>query len=169
MQGGNRKSTLISRMVSVYKNRWQVRLSLSLTLLGLVYGYVSALHNQNPYYPVPKKAVPEKFWLDLGKCHENRVRAWNWQPSPFWLPSFLLCKLPPGEPGIGISATRSGYLFRSNAHRLLYRWSSTILGGFMGLLIAMAAVKIIMVKQGSRQDLPNISLPDSTTAKNKGK
>ena len=160
MHIGKRKSS-IGRLLIRYRTSWKMRLASKLVLLGLVYGYISALHNQNPYYPVPGESrIPEEY-ID---------GAWDWQPSPCWVPSYLLCKVPgEGERVFGITYTRSGYLFRSNAHRLLYRCTSTILGGFMGLLIAIGAVKIIMVRQGSRPDLRNMALPDSSTAKNKGK
>ena len=46
-------------------------------VLGLVYGALSALHNQNPYGHTV-----------------NRDAAWHWQPSAVWLPSYLLCKAP---------------------------------------------------------------------------
>ena len=145
MQCENRKSSL-SKWSDMYKTRWQVRLASRLVLLGIVYGYISALHNQNPYYPVPKKSVAEKVWFEL-KRNEYMFRAYAWQPSPLWLPSYLLCKVPPGEPGIGIFWSKSGYLFRSYAGLYLYRFSSTILGGVMGLILAKAIIAIKTLKQ----------------------
>jgi hypothetical protein len=55
----------------MYKTRWQVRLASRLVLLGIVYGYISALHNQNPYYPVPENALPEKVWFELHQCNNT--------------------------------------------------------------------------------------------------
>lgn len=127
------------------KTRIQLRLTTALLLVGLVYGYISALHNQNPYYPVPKTAAPEKLWLEL------QSRAWDWRPSPLWLPSYLLCKVPPGEPGIGIFWSRSGYLFRSYTGLYLYRFSSTVLGGGFGLIVAIIIIKIKKAKQRKKQ------------------
>lgn len=67
-------------------------------LLGVAYGFVSAVQNQNPY-------------------DASTADAWHWQPSAVWLPSFMLCRWPPN--GVGISHTRSGYLFRSEGDRRL--------------------------------------------------
>jgi len=135
------KKSNLSRFITKYETDWKVRLTSNLVVVGLLYGYISALHNQNPYYPVPKTGSPEKFWFEL------KSRAWDWQPSPLWLPSYLLCKVPPGEPGIGIFWSRSGYLFRSYAGLYLYRFSSTILGGVMGLILAKAIIAIKTLKQ----------------------
>lgn len=147
-----RKSNL-HRFIARYETDWKVRLVSRFVLIGLLYGYISALHNQNPYYPVPKTAAPEKFWLELmiGNCPEYGSRAWDWRPSPLWLSSYLLCKLPPGEPGIGISYTKSGYLFRSYAGLYLYRFSSTVLGGGFGLILAIIIINIKKDKQRKKQ------------------
>jgi len=152
MQCGNKKSSL-SKLIAAYETNWKLRLSSNLVVLGLLYGYISALHNQNPYYPVPKNAMPEKTWIELGKCKEREyiVRQWDWQPSPLWLPSYILCKIPPEEPGVGIFWSRSGYLFRSYAGLYLYRFSSTVLGGVIGLIIAIIIMNIKKVKQRKKQ------------------
>jgi len=144
MQCGNRKSSL-SKWSDMYKTRWQVRLASRLVLLGIVYGYISALNNQNPYYPVPENALPEKVWFELHQCNKYMNRAYDWQPLPFWLPSYLLCKTP--KNGFAITHTKSGYLFRSYDGLYLYRFSSTILGGVMGLILAKAIIAIKTLKQ----------------------
>lgn len=138
------KHNRLNRLVFKYRTSWKMRLASRLFLLGLFYGYVSALHNQNPYYPVPQSAAPEKFWLeiDISKCPEYASRAWNWRPSPVWLPSYLLCKVP-GEPGLGISYTKSGYLFRSTGFLILYRCASTVLGGLFGFIAGMPVTIVI--------------------------
>lgn len=151
MHVGNKGS--LSRLIASYKTNWKVRLASNLVVVGLLYGYISALHNQNPYYPVPKTDAPEKFWLelDIRKSPQYTSRAWDWRPSPLWLPSYLLCKVPPGEPGIGIFWSRSGYLFRSYNGLYLYRFTSTVLGGGFGLLIAIFIIIIKKVKQRKKQ------------------
>jgi hypothetical protein len=149
MQCGNKKSSL-GKLIAAYETNWKVRLTSNLVLLGLVYGYISALHNQNPYYPVPENALPEKVRFELN--HTKLIYwAYDWRPSPFWFPSYLLCKLPPGEPGIGIFSSKSGYLFRSYAGLYLYRFSSTILGGVMGLILAKTIIAIKALKQRKKQ------------------
>ena len=111
-----------------------------LIVLGVAYGYVSALWNQNPYFPVPDGPA-----LDEDK-------AWLWQPSPLFLPSYLLCNVRRG--GFGITKTRSGFLFRSEAKRSLYIRTSTILGGGIGLILAIATITIGTLKQRKRQTKP---------------
>jgi hypothetical protein len=83
-------------------------------IVGLFYGCLSGFQNQNPY------------------DHTLTTEAWHWQPSPIWLPSYILCKVP--RNGFGITHTKSGYLFRSDANRILYIGGSTIVGGGMGYL-----------------------------------
>jgi len=143
------KKSNLRRFIARYKTDWKVRFVFRLVLIGLFYGYISALHNQNPYYPVPhsQTASLRKLWSELEQCNEYISRGYTWRPSPFWLPSYLLCKLPPGEPGIGIFWSKSGYLFRSYSGLYLYRFSSTILGGVMGLILAKAIIAIKTLKQ----------------------
>jgi hypothetical protein len=131
----------LSRVVSACKTSWKLRFALRLFALGLLYGYISGLHNQNPYYPVPESQLPEQTWIELEQCKEYIHRAWSWEPSPLWLPSYLLCKIP-GGPGFGISSTKSGYLFRSSGHRLVYVCTSTILGGCIGLIAGRVGIAI---------------------------
>lgn len=149
MRVGKKKSSL-RRLITAYKTSWKMRLASKLVLLGLVYGYISGLQNQNPYYPIPGRK--ECMMVDE---NENYHRAWDWQPSPFWLPSYLLCKVPgEGERLFGIAYTRSGYYFYSNADRFLYMCSSSILGGGIGLIIAMAIIRIRILKQRKKQTGP---------------
>ncbi len=121
--------------------RWKAWLVLSpILVLGVAYGYLSATHNQNPYYPIPgANELP----------NEKRANAWHWEPSPFWLPSYLLCKVP--KNGFAITHTKSGYFFRSNAHRLLYICASTFLGGGPGLILAIIIINIKKAKQRKKQ------------------
>ena len=106
-----------------------VLILLTAMLLGSCYGWVSGECNQNPYY-----AVGGQLLVSKSQC----ALAWGWRPSPFWLPSYALCKAPVN--GFGISHTRSGYLFRSEAHRALYLAGSTVLGGTLGCLAACVAL-----------------------------
>ena len=100
-------------------------------VLGSGYGCVSAFLNQNPYYPIAGEYnVPE----------EDMAKAWHWQPSPVWLPSYLVCKFPPN--GFGITHTKSGYLFRSEADRRAYIAASTILGGAVGCLVGCLVLAV---------------------------
>jgi hypothetical protein len=151
MHVGNKGS--LSKLITAYKIDWKVRLASRLVLIGLLYGYISALHNQNPYYPVPhsQTASLRKLWSELEQCNECMSRAYTWRPSPFWFPSYLLCKVPPGEPGIGIFWSKSGYLFRSYAGLYLYRFSSTVLSGALGLILAIIIINIKKAKQRKKQ------------------
>jgi hypothetical protein len=109
-------------------------------LLGLIYGHFSAVFNQNPYYPVPGQH---------GATEENKGEAWNWQPSPLWLPSYLLCKVP--RNGFGVTHTKSGYLFRSQADRIVYFGSSIILGGLIGCFAGSAIHSTTRKKRESKE------------------
>jgi hypothetical protein len=121
--------------------RGKTWLALAIVLvLGMAYGYLSAIRNQNPYYPVPgADEIP----------NEKRANAWHWEPSPLWLPSYLLCKIP--KNGFAVTYTKSGYLFRSCADLYLYRFSSTVLGGALGLILAIIIINIKKTKQRKKQ------------------
>ncbi len=96
-------------------------------VVGGLYGLLSAGANQNPWYPVPGQYnVPQEHLAD----------AWGWQPSPFWLPSYLAAKAPGGA--IGIHLTRSGYLFRNEAGKSTYYAVSIVIGVCMGALLGTA-------------------------------
>ena len=114
------------------------RIILVAIMLGSVYGLVSAIMNRNPYYPViGKQTLP----------HEDMGKAWHWEPSPLWLPSYLLCKVAKHSLGnwAGVYYTMSGFLFRSKFDFLLYSIGSTIIGGVIGMLLA-CMVKVAMKK-----------------------
>lgn len=91
-------------------------------VLGAGYGWLSALRNSNPY--------AEPGAVSAATLGER----WGWRPSPAWLPSYVLCVGP--RNGYGISRTRSGYLFRTQADRAKYTVASALLGGVMGVLAA---------------------------------
>jgi len=110
-------------------------------VLGLAYGCMSGIKNQNPYYSPDGKEL---------HCDSEHHPAWEWQPSPAWIPSFLLCKAPIN--GFGISHTRSGYLFRSETNRTIYLAGSTILGGIIGCLAGCA---FLISAQKKRDRLSN--------------
>ena len=132
MRDANNKWVFLSNIIQQYKTNWKSRLTIRLLIIGFLYGYISVLNNQNPYFPAKGKNIVSE---------EYTAKAWNWRPSIFWLPSYILCKLPPGEPGIGITCTKSGYLFRSDAKRILYIATSTFLGGIMGFIISVVVIK----------------------------
>ena len=111
-----------------------------LAILGGAYGVLSAKRNQNPYHSVKG---------DLLVPREESGKAWQWQPSPAWLPSYVLCVVPPN--GFGISRTRSGYLFRSPENKLAYTMGSTVLGGGFGLLLGMVFGKVARSRRRSNR------------------
>ena len=101
---------------------------LAAIVLGLGYGWVSAKKNQNPYYPIPgQHNVPEG----------DMAKAWHWEPSPQWLPGYLLCKVAKNSQvnWAGIRYTKSGYLFRNRSDLWIYSIAGTIIGGVMGMLL----------------------------------
>jgi len=111
--------------------RSRLQLLLVLAVAGCLYGIVSAAMNQNPYDSRAGGNPPSP---------EERHLAWHWNPSPFWLPSYLLCKCPPN--GIGISHTRSGYIFRSQAERVIYFVSSGLVGAALAVLGGVAVKRL---------------------------
>jgi hypothetical protein len=109
----------------------KLKILASFTIVGSLYGLLSASRNQNPYYP----AVGGDAWV-LSK--EQRLKAWHWEPSPCWLPSYLLCWFPGGD-GFGISNTKSGFYFRSESGRILYFAASTGIGIVFGVVLGTMA------------------------------
>jgi hypothetical protein len=95
-------------------------------VLGIVYGRLSALRNQ-----------PNASTLSGG----GEVEQWHWEPSPVWLPSYVACKFPPQ--GLGITRTRSGYLFRSAGDRRVYFAASTVVGMELGLAAGAAGAAAV--------------------------
>ena len=109
---------------------------LAAIVTGLGYGWVSANQNHNPYYPIPgQHNVPE---ADMAK-------AWHWEPSPVWLPSYLLCKVAKHSQGnwAGITYTRSGYLFRTRSDLWIYSVAGTIIGGVTGMLVGCLVAPVL--------------------------
>ncbi len=90
-------------------------------LVGSVYGYMSAVHNRNPYYEP--------------RFVEDSYGGYRWQPSPLWLPSYILCNL-----SAGIAHTKSGYLFRSEADRAAYTLCSVAMGLIPGIALIVAGL-----------------------------
>jgi hypothetical protein len=117
-----------------------------LAILGGTYGFVSAKRNQNPYYSVSGDLlVPQE---DMGK-------AWHWQPSPVWLPSYILCVVP--RNGFGISHSRSGYLFRSQEEETAYTMGSTMLGIGVGCLLWIVVGMVVRSKRRSNKQIHPIA------------
>lgn len=104
-------------------------------IAGLIYGFASAIYNQNPYYATVGSEVANK---------EQMFKAWHWEPSPMWIPSYLLCKMAKNSQGnwAGITYTKSGYLFSSQIERILYFAGSTVLGMVFGVVSGIGAVFI---------------------------
>ena len=122
----------------------RIRITLIVAImLGLGYGLVSAMRNQNSYYPNPGESDGPR--RDIAK-------ALHWQPSPVWSPSYLLCRIP--RNGFGIVHTKSGYLFRSEGNRRMYLIGSMILGGIMGCVAGAIILVVRRMKKGYVEQLP---------------
>ena len=102
-----------------------------LGLLGAAYGFVSGNHNQNPFYSVDGDLLSPS----------SQTQAWHWSPSRLWLPSYLLCTVPSN--GYGITRTRSGFLFRSEASRQQYVRGSVALGFVFGLVLGAVCSTVV--------------------------
>lgn len=130
---------------------------IALLVAGGTYGYFSAVKNKNPYPAAVHEGMsPEDIKkVSLGKA---------WQPTPIWLPAYLVAKVPhwtltPPNPtgasaipdaydviGYGLENRREavkeglkpkkwiGYQMRN---RLDYRLTSMTVGAAMGLVIAI--------------------------------
>lgn len=130
---------------------------IALLVAGGAYGHFSAARNKNPYPVAAHEGMsPEDIKeIALGKV---------WQPSPAWLPAYLVATVPhwtkkmpnprglPGIPeayeviGFGLENRRkavdkdgpkpkwTGYQMR---HRLNYRLTSMTVGAAMGLTVAI--------------------------------
>ena len=109
------------------------KIILVFVIVGSLYGFISAIRNQNPYYPAVGTEV---------ESEEQISRAWHWEPSAYWAPSYLLCIFP--RNGFGISHTRSGYCFHSQIDRVLYFTGSILLGGVFGFVAG--AIKLVKYK-----------------------
>jgi len=121
-------------------------ISILMMILGGGYGFLSATQNRNPYYsPSGDLLVPQ---AEIGK-------AWRWQPSPVWLPSYLLCIMPWN--GFGISHTRSGYLFRSPEKLTTYTVASAALGVGVGCVLGIVAGVVQKSRRKSNQQLQPIA------------
>jgi hypothetical protein len=123
-------------------------------VLGLVYGWVSAQKNHNPYYPVP------------GEHHvanEELHKAWHWEPSSQWLPGYLLCKVAKNTQGnwAGVTYTKSGYLFRNRFDLWVYRIACTIIGGVMGMLLGYAGTAVQRGKEAKTRPVEPADQSDS--------
>lgn len=105
-------------------------------VLGLVYGWISAKKSHNPYYPIPGES---------NVAEEELHKAWDWEPSPHWLPGYLFCKVAKNTEGnwAGVTCTRSGYLFRNRFDLWIYYIACTIIGGVMGMLLGFAGTAVL--------------------------
>ena len=115
----------------------KLKITVVLVITGVIYGFVSAIYNQNPYYP----AVGSKV-----ESREQMFKAWHWEPSPVWFPSYLLCKMAQNTEGnwAGITCTKSGFLFRSQIERILYFIGSTFIGMAFSIILGIGIRKLII-------------------------
>ncbi|NIA22057.1 MAG: hypothetical protein GWP05_08885 [Anaerolineaceae bacterium] len=119
---------------------------------GGAYGYVSALQNRNPYPIAGEEGMPasEVAKVPLGKA---------WQPSPAWLPSYLVCTVwkraiaPRTVKGLEGAGTKEstvvgiglknrsdrGYKFANSMAKTEYSMTSSAVGAVMGLIVAVMA------------------------------
>jgi hypothetical protein len=120
----------------------RLKVIIVLAIIGSLYGSISAVCNQNPYYSPKGELLVSQTELHL---------AWHWEPSPIWLPSYLLCKVP--RNGFGIRHTRSGYLFDSQFERVLYFAGSTILGSLISVALGIGVSKFrtLLFKRGNKK------------------
>jgi hypothetical protein len=95
-----------------------------------LYGYVGAWGNSNPYYPGP------------GLSATSFGNAIQWEPSPLWLTSYVLCKCE-----VGIHHTRSGYLFLNASAESKYYLISTLLGLGFGVLTWLGTVLLLHARR----------------------
>lgn len=115
-------------------SRRAIALAIACVALGTTYGWVSARANVNPYY-------------EPGAPPAQLGAAWDWQPSPWWLPSYLLCVVP--RNGYGITHTRSGYGFHNASDRAKYSRASTALGAGFGA--GAAAITLVLCRVRCRR------------------
>lgn len=123
-------------------------------VLGLVYGWISAKKNQNPYYPVPGEHNVAK---------EEMHKAWGWEPSPQWLCGYLLCKVAKNTQGnwAGVTYTKSGYLFRNRFDLRIYSIAGTIIGGVMGMLLGYVVTAVLKGTEAKTKPVEPAHLGDS--------
>lgn len=107
----------------------------TLVFAGGFYGFLAAYYNQNPYYPPVGSETSSK---------EQMFKAWDWEPSPVWFPSYFLCKIP--RNGFGIRHTRSGYVFLAQDERVIYFTASTFIGMAFSVILGMGIRKLIEMK-----------------------
>lgn len=115
-------------------------LILAAAVVGSVYGWASGVFNRNPYREPDGESLPAE---PVGV--PTNVPAWSWEPSPLWMPSYLLCHTPPN--GFGITRTRQGYAFKSNADRARYTAASAVIGAAMGLVVGAGIHGIRVVRR----------------------
>lgn len=115
-------------------------LILAAAVVGSVYGWASGVFNRNPYREPDGETLPA-VPVDV----PPNVPAWSWEPSPIWLPSYLLCHTPPN--GFGITRTRQGYVFKSNADRARYTAASAVIGAAMGMVVGAGIHGIRVVRR----------------------
>lgn len=123
---------------------------LGLIILGGFYGHVSAEKNINPAPVAVSDGMPAE---QIAQVAEGR----KWQPSPVWLPAYLVCTVPhrtlkPKTPsgaemepihitGFGLEKREGGgYGFSSSQKRSNYRLACIAVGAALGLVVAVIVV-----------------------------
>ena len=115
----NKRSTCLTAALRCF-----VRIGLAALLssaIGAAYGFIGAWMNSNPHY--------EPYYCG----QPSTAEAWNWQPSPLWLTSYVLCIW--ADTGVGIESTKSGYFFPSLKDKHEYFRLSTLWGARLGMFI----------------------------------
>ena len=113
------------------------RVLLPFVLAGAAYGFFGAMQNCNPYAGPPR----------------IQPKAWHWEPSPIWITSYALCKFP--RNGLGITHTKSGYLFRDTSDKVVYFGVSTLMGVVLGIAVGWCLIRIAF--RSSRGSKCNVS------------
>jgi len=100
-------------------------------MLGALYGGASLYFNSAP---------------PPGYTNPQNERAADWQPSPLWLPSWMLFKLQ-----LGVAHTEDGYAFRSPAGHALFGslgiLIGILLGGTLGWTVGEQARRHVLRKR----------------------
>lgn len=112
---------------------------------GAWYGLLSAMMGRNPHY----KAIGS----DRVYAYEEEGPAWDWEPSPGWLPSYLLHKIAKhtGENWAGVSYTKSGYVIRSWTDMILFFIGSAFVGALMTWLVGICVSMVLDRVYGGRE------------------
>jgi len=104
---------------------------LGMTFAGAWYGLFSAQLNRNPHC---KPSGDDLMYTAMEKS-----AASYWEPSPGWLPSYVLHKVARYSGGnwAGVSYTKSGYVIRTGTDMFLFFVGSAFVGAIMMWLLGL--------------------------------